>query len=130
MIFKDHVLISSIILNAWLGIFFIIERFTLKFNNFNTVLWISFIVFLIGCGLPDLDFFWNHRGHFHSIIAMCIYGLILYVFMFLFSIILWYYPVILGCIGFFSHLCEDEFMNIWARIKGENYTGKRTLKLW
>lgn len=101
---------------------------------------LSIMVFLLGVILPDWDhpqvqkkiFFikWlkritSHRGHWHSLIAMCIYGGILFLLMIPFKIEYWYWVVISGMFGFFSHLAEDQLTKLIRRTNARN-----TLKVW
>lgn len=97
-------------------------------------------VFLLGVTLPDWDhhavqkklkfIFWlehitRHRGHFHSIIAVLVYGAVIFLFMWIFSVVYWYFPVIFGMFGYFSHLLEDQVMK-W--ITGSQTTS--SIKIW
>jgi len=93
--------------------------------------------YLFGCCAPDLDHpavqkkikmgwlghFTKHRGHWHSILAVLIYGGLLLIPSFLlFS--LWQLPVIFGMFGYFSHLLEDDISSIYRGTK------RNAIKLW
>ncbi len=97
----------------------------------------SIFTFLFGCCAPDLDhpavqkklrLKWlsritKHRGHWHSLIGMIIYGgIIVLPAMLLMSN--WFIPVIFGMFGYFSHLAEDDLNSI---IKG---TKRNAIKIW
>jgi membrane-bound metal-dependent hydrolase YbcI (DUF457 family) len=64
----------------------------------------------------------KHRGHFHSLGAMCVYGGLLFL-VFYWLIVIWQAPVIVGMFGYFSHLLLDELKNIRTN-------GSRALKFW
>lgn len=96
-------------------------------------------LFLNGCLLPDWDHhkvqkkliilrplgrITKHRGHWHSLSAMAIYGFIILFIMYVFKVKYWYFPVAFGMIGFFSHLLEDQIKTF---INGHS---SNTIKLW
>lgn len=100
----------------------------------------SITLFLNGCTLPDWDhekvqkkfilirwlkYCTHHRGHWHSLVAMVIYGAVIAVIMLLISVIYWMFPVGAGIFGFLSHLIEDDV----NRFKLE-HKPKRGLKFW
>ena len=98
-------------------------------------------VYLLGCTLPDWDhekvqvkiFFirtwlWritHHRGHWHSIVAMLVYGGLIAGLMIILSVVFWFFPPIAGMLGFLSHLIEDD-VNRWKLEKKP----ARGLKFW
>ena len=93
----------------------------------------SFGCYFIGCIAPDFDhpkvhkMEWlgkitKHRGHFHSLTAMLIYGGLLFL-IFFWLIKYWWAPVGVGMFGFFTHLLLDELKNIKTG-------GSRALKIW
>jgi membrane-bound metal-dependent hydrolase YbcI (DUF457 family) len=89
--------------------------------------------FLFGCIAPDFDhpkvhkLKWlgkitKHRGHWHSLTVMLIYGGLLFL-IFFWLINYWWAPVGAGMFGFFTHLLLDELKNIKTR-------GSTALKIW
>ena len=101
---------------------------------------ISISLYLLGCTLPDWDhekvqqklviIRWlkritHHRGHWHSIIAMLVYGVLITGMMFIISVGFWFYPPIAGMLGYLSHLVEDDVNRYKLEKKPE-----RGLKLW
>jgi len=112
-------------------------------HNYTTIdlllanIW-SIGFFIFGVIAPDIDHhkvqekmhikflgrFTKHRGHFHSIGGMIIYGVFIFGIVY-FLVELWYYPLIFGMIGYFSHLFEDQIMKI---IKGSQASS--TIKIW
>lgn len=121
-----HLFISSIILNIWLGIMIIITYGPEGLTDLNLALWVAFATFLIGSGLPDLDFFiGQHRGHMHSIMAVAIYFICILIFGIIFNIKYIIIAMITGSGAYLIHLILDELGN---NIK--KYDGKKTLKLW
>jgi len=89
--------------------------------------------YLLGCIAPDFDHpkvnksklltsITKHRGHFHSLIAMCVYGGILFL-VFFWLIQFWWAPFCFGMFGFFTHLLLDELKNMKTN-------GSRALKFW
>jgi membrane-bound metal-dependent hydrolase YbcI (DUF457 family) len=123
---NEHFLISSIILNIWLGVMIFIQLGPLGLTDINITLWVSFATFLIGSGLPDIDFFiGKHRGHMHSIMAIVIFGIGIFIFTWIFQIKFWIFPTISGTGAYLMHLILDELGNNIAK-----YGGKKTLKLW
>ncbi|MCP4651648.1 MAG: metal-dependent hydrolase [PVC group bacterium] len=130
---NGHIICSEFILIVTMSI---IILSLLETNPLLTVA-ISLTTFLFGCCAPDLDHpavqnkfkigflgrITKHRGHWHSIIGMIIYGTILTIpsMMFLTN---WSLPVLFGMFGYFSHLAEDDLNSI---LKG---TRRNAIKLW
>jgi membrane-bound metal-dependent hydrolase YbcI (DUF457 family) len=92
---------------------------------------LSIATYLLGCIAPDFDhqavqqksilLRWmknitKHRGHWHSIFAMLLYGALL-VPIFCWIMVYWYFPVITGMFGFFTHLLLDELRNLKTHAK-------------
>lgn len=93
----------------------------------------SIATYLLGCIMPDFDHkkvhktewlgkITKHRGHFHSLGAMCVYGGIVFL-MFFWLIHYWWAPVGAGMFGFFTHLLLDELKNLKTN-------GSTALKFW
>jgi len=130
---NGHVIWSEFILIMGLGGYLI---YLLQDNGLITIsvaLISGIAAYLLGCIMPDFDhpkvhkIKWfakisKHRGHFHSLIAMCIYGGILFL-VFYWIIHFWFIPVGAGMFGFFTHLLLDEIKNIKTN-------GSRAIKLW
>jgi len=125
----------------WSQFIFIIILIVLhNYSTINLLLAHAWSVgfFILGCIAPDFDHqkvqekmhipflhtITHHRGHWHSIIAMIIYGGIIFGITY-FLVELWYYPVISGMIGYFSHLFEDQIMKIVKRSQTPN-----VIKIW
>lgn len=130
---NGHIIWSEFILIAGMGGFliYLLEDYGLRSVSIAIVLSIG--TYLFGCVAPDFDHpkvhktewlgkITKHRGHFHSLIAMCIYGGILFL-IFFWLIYYWQAPVISGMFGFFTHLLLDEIKNIKTH-------AKRTIKIW
>lgn len=132
-----HIIWSEFILILGLSglIAYLLHDYGLR--SVSVALFSSVIVYLIGAALPDIDhplvskkiFFlrWmakytKHRGHFHSIVAMFVYGALLFP-IFYFTIHYWWAPVCVGMFGFFTHLLLDEIKNLKTK-------GARAIKLW
>jgi len=137
---RGHLIASEFILVMCLCVYLIISlREYGTYGVFISTIW-SIGTYLFGCILPDFDhpnvqekmivIKWlknitKHRGHWHSLVAMSVYGaLILYV-MWLFQIVFWQFPVISGMLGFFSHLVEDDLNRYKLKSKPE-----RGVKVW
>ena len=88
---------------------------------------LSIAAFLLGCIAPDFDHHlvqekmyikWllgsitKHRGHFHSIIAALVYGLLIFLPTYFLDIEYWYFPVAAGIVGYITHLVEDQIKKI------------------
>jgi len=134
---NEHLIWSEFILIVGMGALLIVLL------NEHT-LWpvsIAFITgvgaFLLGCVMPDFDHkkvqqkmfllrplknITKHRGHWHSLCAMCVYGLILFL-VFFWIINYWFIPLGAGMFGFFTHLLLDDIKNIKTN-------GKRTIKIF
>ena len=128
-----HVIWSEFILILGMGgiLLYYLEDYGLRSVSLAIVLGIA--VYLFGCIAPDFDhpkvhkIKWmakitKHRGHFHSLVAMCVYGYIL-TMIFYWLIRFWWAPVLSGMFGFFTHLLLDEIKNIKTH-------AKRTIKIW
>ncbi len=97
----------------------------------------SIFAFLFGVCAPDLDHpavqkkarlkflgrHTRHRGHFHSLIGVGVYGLIV-LLPSIFLMTYWLAPVIFGMFGYFSHLLEDDMNSIYKRTK------RNAIKIW
>lgn len=137
---EGHIIWSELVLILGMGSLLL---FTLRESGLAEILTgivLSIIVFLLGVILPDWDhqkvqkklvvIKWlkhitSHRGHWHSLIAVCVYGGILFLTMIPFNIKYWYWVVGAGMGGYFSHLAEDQIMKA---IKKNN--ARNTLKVW
>lgn len=137
---EGHIIWSQMIMIIGLMTFLTILLQDYGIPEVVTAVTLSLVVFLLGVSLPDWDhpmvqkklilIKWlrritTHRGHWHSLIAMCIYGGILFLIMLPFKIEYWYWVVGAGMGGFFSHLAEDQIMKA---IKNNN--ARNTLKVW
>lgn len=137
---EGHIIWSELVLILGMGslLLFILREYGLA--EILTGIVLSIIVFLLGVILPDWDhqkvqkklvvIKWlkhitSHRGHWHSLIAVCVYGGILFLTMIPFNIEYWYWVVGAGMGGYFSHLAEDQIMKA---IKKNN--ARNTLKVW
>jgi len=125
--------------------------FLLEFGTVQ-VLWAalwSLIWYINGCCLPDWDhwkvqdkFFFmgfmhntsdkpdkwyhtKHRGRWHSLGAMGIYGILILGFSYLIRMQYWCIPAIAGMVGFFMHLFLDQLKK-WK----DRSNAKNTIKLW
>lgn len=137
---EGHIIWSEFVLILGMGLLLL---FTLQESGLMerlTGIALSITVFLLGVTLPDWDhpkvqkklviIKWlkhitSHRGHWHSLIAMLVYGGILSLIMIPLKIEYWYWIVGAGMGGFFSHLAEDQIMKA---IKKNN--ARNTLKVW
>lgn len=101
---------------------------------------ISVGAFLLGCVAPDFDHWrvqkkfhikWllnnitKHRGHWHSLIAMGIYGGIISIPCFIMGLEYWYWIVGSGMLGYFTHLLGDQLKKWFTRSDSRN-----TLRIW
>ena len=128
-----HVIYSELILIIGMGIFMLYLLNDYGLWTISVTILLSIAAYLLGCVAPDFDhqrvhkIKWfakisKHRGHFHSIGAMIIYGGLLYL-VFGFIMNYWYIIVSVGMFGFFTHLLLDEIKNIKTN-------GSQTIKLW
>ena len=134
---NGHIIYSQLILIISMGIFllYLLEDYGLK--SVSIAISTSIYVYLLGCVAPDFDHHkvqektfllrWmqkitKHRGHFHSLVAMVIYGGLLFL-IFYWLIYYWWAPVFTGMFGVFTHLLLDEIKNIRSG-------GTRTIKIW
>ena len=128
-----HIIWSEFILIAGMAGFllYLLEDYSLR--SVSIAITTSIATYLFGCLAPDFDhpkvhkIKWmakitKHRGHFHSLASMCIYGGILFL-IFFWLIYYWWAPVCTGMFGFFTHLLLDEIKNIKTH-------GRRAIKLW
>lgn len=128
-----HVIYSELILILVMGggLLYLLQDFGLI--TISAAIIFSIATYLLGCVAPDFDhqrvhkIKWfakisKHRGHFHSLGAMCIYGGILFLVFGLNTVYGWI-PVIAGMFGYFTHLLLDEIKNLRTN-------GARTIKLW
>lgn len=126
-----HVIWSEFILILGMGGFllYLLEDYGLR--SVSVAILTSIATYLLGCITPDFDHHkvqektfllrWmqkitKHRGHWHSLFAMLVYGGIL-TLVFYWLILYWYFPVIIGMFGFFSHLLLDEIKNLKTHAK-------------
>ena len=130
---NGHIIFSEFFLI--IALFFIIMYLT-QVTPLLTV-GASILVFLLGVCAPDLDhpqvqrkvhLKWlgrhtRHRGHFHSITGMIVYGLIVSAATF-FILTYWLVPVVFGMFGYFSHLLEDDLNSL---VKNTKRSG---IKIW
>jgi len=142
MNFKDH-LISSLLFLQCISIGFLIGVL-LEYGAIEVFVasFLSFYLFLLGVTLPDWDhpavqkkfriLWWiqlrritKHRGHWHSLIAMSIYGLLCFGICFFLNITYWQFPTGAGMVGFLSHLIEDDLNRPFLEKKP-----KRGFKIW
>jgi len=137
---NGHIIWSELVLIVGISslLLFILREYGLA--EILTGIMLSIIVFLLGVILPDWDhpnvqkkiviIKWlkhitSHRGHWHSLVAMCIYGGILFLLMIPFDIEYWYWVVGSGMGGFLSHLIEDQIHKTVRRTNSRN-----SLKVW
>lgn len=134
---NGHIIWSEFILILSMGGFllYLLEDFGLR--SVSVAILLSIATYLLGCISPDFDHHkvqdktfllrWmrgitKHRGHWHSLFAMLIYGTIISLLLFR-LIYYWYFPAISGMFGFFTHLLLDELKNIKTN-------GSRAIKLF
>ena len=137
---QGHIIWSQMIMI--IGLMALLTLLLQEYNIYEvlTALIFGLAVFLLGVTLPDWDhpqvqkkiivIRWlknitSHRGHWHSLIAMCIYGGILFLIIIPFEIEYWYWIVGSGMGGYFSHLAEDQ---IHKAVKKTN--SRNSLKVW
>lgn len=130
-----HVIYSELILILGMGGFLVYLLSRYEPWTISVTIITSITAYLLGCVAPDFDhqkvhkIKWfakisKHRGHFHSLGAMCIYGgLLVPVFYFIPKFDYWWISACVGMFGFFTHLLLDEIKNIRTN-------GSRTIKLW
>lgn len=128
---NGHVIWSEFILILGMGGFllYLLEDYGLR--SVSVAILLSIAAYLLGCVAPDFDHHkvqektfllrWmqritKHRGHWHSLFAMLIYGILLMLLLF-WLIDYWYFPVIVGMFGFFTHLLLDELKNLKTHAK-------------
>lgn len=130
---NGHIIWSEFILILGMGGFLLYLLQDYGLRSISVAIVFSIAAYLLGCIAPDFDhpkvhkMKWlakisKHRGHFHSLIAMCVYGGIIFL-MFYWTIHYWWAPVGAGMFGFFTHLLLDEIKNIKTN-------GSRAIKLW
>lgn len=134
---NGHIIWSEFILILGMGVFllYLLEGYGLR--PISVAILSSIGVYLLGCVAPDFDHHkvqdktfllkWmkkltKHRGHFHSLVAMLVYGGIMFI-IFFWLIHYWWVPVASGMFGFFTHLLLDE-------IKNMRTGGSRAIKIW
>ena len=128
-----HVIYSELILILVMGGYLLLLLQDSNLIPISVALITGIGAYLLGAIMPDFDhqkvhkIKWfakisKHRGHFHSLGAMLIYGGIVFL-VFGFIMDLWYVPVGAGMFGFFTHLLLDEIKNIKTN-------GSRAIKLW
>lgn len=134
---NGHIIWSEFILILGMGGFllYLLEDYGLR--SVSVAILVSVGAYLLGCVAPDFDHHkvqdkifllrWmkkitKHRGHWHSLFAMLIYGGIIFS-IFFWLIKYWYFPVATGMFGFFTHLLLDELKNIKTH-------GSRAIKLF
>jgi membrane-bound metal-dependent hydrolase YbcI (DUF457 family) len=133
----EHLFTGSVFLNITLGLWLIVENYDHNFWSLFASLIISLMFFFLGVILPDIDHekvqrgplkilkhFTKHRGHVHSLVAMVVYGFLVFLLTF-FLLKYWYYPVIFGMEGFFIHLWADD-VNRWKLESKPT----RAVKIW
>ena len=128
---NGHIIWSEFILVLGMGGFllYLLEDYGLR--SVSVAILLSIGAYLLGCISPDFDHHkvqektfmlrWiqritKHRGHWHSLFAMLIYGILLSLLLF-WLIQYWYFPVITGMFGFFTHLLLDELKNLKTHAK-------------
>ena len=128
---EGHLFWSMLILIISMGGFLLYLLNDYELQSVSVAIVSSIGTYIFGCIAPDLDHHkiqdkifllrWmknitKHRGHWHSIVAMLIYGGILTI-VFYWIIVYWYFPVIIGMFGFFTHLLLDELKNLKTHAK-------------
>jgi len=134
---NGHIIWSEFILIIAMGIFLIYLLNDYGLRSVSIAILTSIGTYLLGCIMPDFDhpkvqqkmflLKWmknitKHRGHWHSLTAMFIYGFFL-VIIFGWIVNYWVFPVITGMFGFFTHLLLDELKNLKTR-------GSRAIKIF
>jgi hypothetical protein len=126
-----HIIYSEFILILGMGGFLLYLLNDYGLRSVSIAILLSIATYLLGCIAPDFDhqavqqksilLRWmknitKHRGHWHSIFAMLLYGALL-VPIFCWIMVYWYFPVITGMFGFFTHLLLDELRNLKTHAK-------------
>lgn len=130
---EGHIIWSEFILIIGMGGFLLYLLNDYGLRSVSVAIICSIATYLLGAIAPDFDHpkvhkiklmakYTKHRGHFHSIVAMCVYGVLLFP-IFFFTIHYWWAPVLVGMFGFFTHLLLDEIKNLKTN-------GARAIKLW
>ena len=137
---EGHLIWSQIVLIITMGLLLLFTLQELALAELLTGLTLSIVTFLFGVVLPDWDHHavqkkiifirWlgritSHRGHWHSLIAMLVYGAVIYLILFPFQIEYNLWIVGAGMMGFLSHLVEDQIMKVIKRSQARN-----ALKIW
>lgn len=130
---EGHIIWSQLILILGMGVFliYLLEDYGLR--SVTVAITTSIGAFLLGCIAPDFDHpkvhkskllgkISKHRGHWHSLTAMLLYGGLLFL-TFYWLIRYWWAPVGTGMFGYFMHLLLDELKNLKTN-------GTWTLKIW
>ena len=134
-----HLISSMLILIAVMGSYLTVLLIELGAMRVIATILCSVGFFLFGCLLPDFDhpavqkkihIKWlgkitRHRGHWHSLIAMCVYGGLIFILVTIFNFFYWVFPVIFGMGGFVSHLIEDDLNRYKLKSKPS-----RGFKIW
>lgn len=133
---EGHLIWSEFILIIGMGTFLIMLLNDYGLIRVSGAFITGVSTFLLGCIMPDFDHkkvqqkifllrplknITKHRGHWHSLCAMCVYGLVLFLVFFWMKY--WFIPLGVGMFGFFTHLLLDEIKNIKTN-------GKRTIKIF
>jgi len=136
---NGHVIWSEFILIVCLAGFLLL---LLKgFGTWDVSVAIAWSVglYIFGCTAPDLDHTkvqeklhikWvgrisKHRGHFHSLLGMSIYGGLCLIPLFIFKMVYWYFPFGSAMFGYFTHLFLDQIKKWVDRSQTRN-----TIRLW
>jgi len=137
---NEHIIWSEFFLILYMSIILSIFLRDYGLINVGISMVISIIAYLLGCTLPDWDhekvqqklkiIKWlkritHHRGHWHSIVAMLVYGSLITGLLYLLSVVFWYIPPVAGMLGYLSHLIEDD-VNRWKLERKP----ERGLKFW
>ena len=137
---NGHIIWSQFFLILYMSIMITIFLKDYGLINVGLANLFSISAYILGCTLPDWDhekvqkklvfIRWmrhitHHRGHWHSIVAMIIYGALIAAILILLSFIYWFIPPIVGMLGYLSHLIEDD-MNRWKLEKKP----ERGFKFW
>jgi len=137
---NGHIIWSQFLLIIYMSIILTVLLRDYGLVNVGLANLLSIVAYILGCTLPDWDHervqkklviirwlkhFTHHRGHWHSLIAMIVYGVIISGLLFLLSVVFWFIPSIAGMIGYLSHLIEDD-SNRWKL----EHKPERGLKFW
>lgn len=135
-----HIISSEFILICILSTILFILFADFGMGEVATAIILSIVTFLLGCIAPDFDHHavqkkmhinWllgritSHRGHFHSIVAVMIYGILIYLPLYFLGVEYWYFPVAFGMTGYLSHMIEDELQRL---VEGSQ--AAHGLKIW